>query len=198
MPKIKICGIFRADDVLFVNEAMPDYAGFVFAKSRRQVSHSLARQLRSKLNKDILTVGVFSNELPSKIITLCEEGIISIVQLHGCESEEYIRKLKLCCNAPIIKATRVTYAYDIKRAQDSVADYLLLDSGAGTGQSFDWRLIEEMTRPFFLAGGVNADNIERALALHPYGIDVSSGVESNGLKDKEKIITMVQRLRCAE
>ncbi|QNU66230.1 phosphoribosylanthranilate isomerase [Ruminiclostridium herbifermentans] len=196
MSKIKICGLFRMEDVSYVNEAMPDYVGFIFAKSRRQISPDMAMQLSKQLDKCIVPIGVFANAELNYVADLLQTGVIRIAQLHGCEDEEYIHKLRLRCRAPIIKAVNVMNACDIERVQESAADYLLLDSGGGTGRIFDWTLIGQIRKPFFLAGGVKMSNIERALAFHPYGIDICSGVETNGLKDREKIITLVRKVRC--
>jgi len=195
--KIKICGLFRAEDIYFVNQAMPDYVGFVFAKSRRQVSVELAEQFRDKLNKGIIPVGVFVDEPVDKVALLLEKGIIEMAQLHGSEDEEYISKLKALTCKPIIKAVSVRTKEDIIKAQRSIADFLLLDQGkGGTGATFDWRLIEKTTRPFFLAGGLNLGNIEEALEkVNPYAVDLSSGVESDGIKDEAKIMEIVRRIR---
>lgn len=197
MRKIKICGLFRDYDIDYVNEAMPDFIGFVFAKSRRQVSMEWAETMRPKLRLEITPVGVFVNESLPKVAKLLNDSIIEIAQLHGAENENYIQELKALTNKPIIKAVRVLSQEDIERAQHTVADFLLLDNGTGgTGESFDWSLVSKVKKPFFLAGGLNAGNIEQAIAAtSPYAVDLSSGVEIDGIKDREKILEIVRRMR---
>lgn len=196
MTKIKICGLFRDVDIDSVNEAKPDYIGFVFAKSRRQVTEDQSRAMRRRLDPAITPAGVFVNAPIDQITGLFAEGIISLAQLHGQEDEAYIRRLKQRCPILIIKAIRVDSAADILEQQYSAADFLLLDSGAGgTGQAFDWQLIPRIEKPFFLAGGINEHNLATALAQAPFGIDISSGAETDGVKDREKIRMLVQRVR---
>lgn len=193
--KIKICGLFREEDIDFVNEAMPDYIGFVFAKSRRQVTKETAQKLKNKLNKEILSVGVFVNEDINNIVEICNENIIDFVQLHGDEDEKYISNFKKGCNKKIIKAIKVKIATDIIRWRNCQADYLMFDAGMGQGKAFDWKLLNNFIRPYFLAGGINENNIEQAIKLNPYCIDVSSGAETNKVKDKNKILTLVRRVK---
>lgn len=193
--KIKICGLFRESDIDFVNEAMPDYIGFVFAKSHRQVSVETAQKLKNKLNKNILSVGIFVNEDINKIAEICKKNIIDLVQLHGDEDDNYITKLKKVCDKKIIKAVKVKNGEEIVRWRNSLADYLLFDGGAGTGIKFDWKFLKEFIRPFFLAGGINIDNIDEAIKLKPYCIDVSSGVETDKVKDKQKILKIVKTVK---
>lgn len=197
MRKIKICGLFRDCDIDYVNEAMPDFIGFVFAKSRRQVSTVWAEAMRPRLKSEITPVGVFVNESLAKVAQLLNDSIIEIAQLHGEETEQYIKALKSLTNKPIIKAVRVLSQEDIEAAQHTVADFLLLDNGTGgTGESFDWSLVSQMKKPFFLAGGLKADNIEQAIAAtNPYAVDLSSGVETGGMKDRDKILEIVRRMR---
>ena len=197
MTKIKICGLFRTVDIEYVNEVLPDYIGFVFAKSRRQVTPGQAEILRKELNRQIKAVGVFVNASVEEVASLLNKGTIDIAQLHGDEDEEYIKRLKTKGDYTIIKAVRVECTEDIIRAQNVPADYLLLDHGkGGTGKAFDWNLVRECGRPFFLAGGIHEHNIEEALKkLKPYAIDLSSGVETDGVKDKEKIFEIVRRVR---
>jgi len=195
--KIKICGLFRDIDIDYVNDAMPDFIGFVFAKSRRQVSEGWAEAMRPKLRSEITPVGVFVNESLAKVAQLLNDSIIEIAQLHGTETEQYIQELKSLTNKPIIKAVRVLSQEDIVGAQDTVADFLLLDNGTGgTGESFEWSLVSKVKKPFFLAGGLNADNIEQAIvATSPYAVDLSSGVETGGMKNRGKILEIVRRMR---
>ncbi|MDD7738714.1 MAG: phosphoribosylanthranilate isomerase [Fusicatenibacter sp.] len=195
--KIKICGLSRLCDIDYVNEIKPDYVGFVFAKSRRRISKEHALTLRQKLDPDIQAVGVFVNELAPVVAGYLESGIIDVAQLHGSEDEIYLHNLRLQTGQPIIKAFSVRNADDVKRACESTADYILLDHGkGGTGTAFDWTLVQNMKRPFFLAGGLGPENIEKAIAdVHPFGVDISSGVETDGYKDYHKIQDCVRRIR---
>jgi phosphoribosylanthranilate isomerase len=197
MTKIKICGLSKPCDIDFVNDAQPDYIGFVFAKSKRQVTPEQAKLLRKSLNKNITVVGVFVNEPLEHVASMLEEGIIDIPQLHGQEDEAYIKKLKAIVNAPVIKAVKVVDRGDITWAEECSADYLLLDNGpGGTGQRFDWSLIEAVNKPFFLAGGINCDNVKEAIGrVNPFAVDTSSGVETEGKKDKSKIMEFVRRAK---
>jgi phosphoribosylanthranilate isomerase len=196
MAKIKICGLFRSQDIDSVNEAMPDYIGFVFAPSKRQISAKQALKLCKRLSDKIIPVGVFVDAPAEEILHLYQAGIIKIAQLHGSENEEYIKRLRSSCAMPIIKAVKVETTDDILAYEHSGADYLLLDNiKGGSGKSFDWSSICRIRKPFFLAGGINTQNIDRALSYFPYCIDVSSGAESNGNKDKEKILRLVQAVK---
>jgi|SRR5665648_142927 len=194
--KIKICGLFRDVDIDYVNEALPDYIGFVFAKSSRQVSTEWAAAMRPRLRSEITPIGIFVNESLANVAQLLNENIVEMAQLHGAENEHYIQELKALTNKPIIKAVRVSFQEDIEAAQDTFADFLLLDNGpGGTGESFDWSLVGKGKNPFFLAGGLKLDNIEQAIAAtNPYAVDLSSGVETDGLKDRAKIIEIVRRM----
>lgn len=198
MTKIKICGLFRPCDAEYVNEAMPDYAGFVFfEKSHRNVTMQQAAQLRKSIHPSIPVVGVFVNAPQEQIISLCREGVIQIIQLHGGESAEYIRRLKaLIPGVSVWQAFRVRTPDDLAAAQQSTADLILLDNGYGTGETFDWSLISGMTRPFLLAGGLTPQNIPQAIArFAPYAVDISSGVETEKQKDRDKILAAVAVVR---
>jgi len=196
MTKIKICGLSRPCDIDFVNEANPDFIGFVFAKSRRQVSPELAKSLQKQLHPNIVPVGVFVDTPLAEIQQLYRSKTISMAQLHGKETEKDIQALKQLCSIPIIKAISVKTAEDILCWEQSSADFLLLDnSGGGTGKSFDWTQIPVMKKPFFLAGGINKTNIGDAKSFAPYCIDVSSGAETDGMKDSTKIKQLVQQVR---
>lgn len=197
--KIKICGLRRLEDIETVNYCRPDYAGFIvnFPKSFRSVTTEELNELTAKLDKNITAVGVFVNapeELPAQLLN---EGIIGMAQLHGQEDEDYIRRLRKLTRKPLIKAFSVKSEDDIKKAVKSSADYILLDQGSGgTGQAFDWTLIREMNRPFFLAGGIGPDNLERAIQeIHPYAVDLSSSVETDRWKNPEKIRRVVEIVR---
>ena len=194
MTKIKLCGLSRIIDIETANELNVDYIGFVFAnKSKRYIDKSTAKNLKEKLNRNIKAVGVFVNESIEKIADYITNDIIDIVQLHGNEDNEYIKELKTTINKPIIKAFKISDEKDINIANESIADYILLDSGAGDGKVFDWNLIKGINRNYFLAGGLTIDNVSSAIkSLNPYAIDVSSGIETNSLKDKNKMKQFVE------
>ena len=196
--KIKLCGLTRPCDIEAVNELQPDYIGFVFAKkSRRYVSPEKAKELKAMLASGIQAVGVFVNEESEQIVSLLEAGTIDVAQLHGQESEKEIRQLRELTDHPLIQAFRIDTEQDVERANASTADYVLLDSGAGgTGTVFDWDLLQAIRRPYFLAGGLDTENIGTVKAkLNPYGVDVSSGIETGGYKDKEKMTAFVAAAR---
>ena len=198
MTKIKLCGLKRPQDIQAANELLPAYIGFVFApKSRRYVHPDRAEELRRMLNPGIIPVGVFVNETPETVAALLNRGIIDIAQLHGKEDAAYIRRLRQLTKKPLIQAFRIDTPADVAAAQASTADYVLLDSGAGgTGTCFDWSLLKDIQRPYFLAGGLTPENVGGAVAtLHPYAVDVSSGIETDGAKDKEKMTQFVRAVR---
>ncbi|HEX2925534.1 MAG TPA: phosphoribosylanthranilate isomerase [Ruminiclostridium sp.] len=199
--KIKICGLTRPQDIEYVNEALPDYIGFVFAKSRRQVTPQSADELRHRLDYRIKAVGVFVNENINQIASLCRNGIIDLVQLHGDENVEYISALRKEIKIPVIKAVRVRDSESLKASCSIHCDYLLLDTFSGneyggTGKAFDWKLISGMGKPFFLAGGISLDNAENAIkTVRPFCLDTSSSVETDNVKDRDKIINLVNLVR---
>lgn len=198
MSKIKICGLSRKCDIDYVNELMPDYIGFVFAKSRRQIDRRKAEKLREMLNENIQTVGVFVNEDINKVADIANNSIIDMIQLHGSEDETYVKSLRYKTDAKIIKAFKINSYEDIKMANESDAEYILLDNGnGGTGESFDWGYVDNIDRPYFLAGGINESNLEAALRLQPYAIDLSSGIETDGFKDYNKIKNVIRTVRCS-
>ena len=200
MTKIKLCGLSSPDDIETANTLSPDYIGFVFfEKSRRYVSPSKARELKKLLNSDIKAVGVFVNESVKAVAELLGEGVIDIAQLHGDEDESYIGELRKLTDKPIIKAFRIKSAEDILLCEESSADYVLLDSGAGTGTVFDWSIVKSIKRPYFLAGGLNINNVSEAVrSLAPFAVDVSSGIETDGRKDKSKMTAFVNAVRKEE
>lgn len=189
MTLVKICGLTRLEDVEAVNALMPDMAGFVFYRpSRRCVSRDAARELGSGLSPSIVKVGVFVDEDPLVIADLVGSGIIDAVQLHGVEDGAYIHGLRRLVDVPIIKTFLVRGPRDIGAANRSDADCVLLDAGMGSGMTFDWSLLDGMERDYILSGGLNPGNIRDAVEmLHPYGVDVSSGVETDGRKDPSKM-----------
>lgn len=198
MTKIKLCGLSRSCDIDTANQLKPEYIGFVFAPaSRRYVTPDQAAILRKQLAPGITAVGVFVNEQPEVIAKLLFKGIIDIAQLHGHESADYIQKLRSLTDQPIIQAFRIENEQDINKAVQSPADYILLDSGSGgTGTIFNWQLIQQIDRPYFLAGGLDACNVGQALEqLTPFAVDVSSGIESSGCKDPSKMTAFVQAVR---
>ena len=191
MVKIKICGLKRFEDIEMVNRYKPDYIGFVFADTKRNVSFKLARQLKDKLDHEIISVGVFVDAPKEEIIDLFENGTIEIAQLHGLENEDYIKDLKAMTDNKliVINAIEMSKDTDLLEYDSSNADYLLLDSGKGSGKTFDWRLIrKDLKKDFFLAGGLNKDNIAQAIEeFEPYAVDLSSSLEVNGFKNEDKI-----------
>lgn len=197
MTKIKLCGLTRPCDIAAANELMPEYIGFVFAKkSRRYVTPQAAAELKRQLHRDITAVGVFVDSPPEEIAELLDSGVIDAAQLHGSEGEKDIAKLRILTKKPIIQAFTIKTEADINRAEQSSADCILLDSGAGTGTAFDWDLIKSVSRPYFLAGGLSASNVSAAVErLHPYAVDVSSGIETDGFKDRFKMAEFTAAVR---
>ena len=196
---IKICGLSRPCDIAFVNEARPDWCGFIinFPRSCRNVSLEQARELSGKLDPDIIPVGVFVDQPVETIAAALHQKAVRIAQLHGHEDDNYIAALRsLVPGFPIWKAFRVQTREDLDRAAASSAGLILLDSGYGTGRRFDWSLLDGFPRPYLLAGGLTPENIPDAAALlHPAGVDLSSGVETDGLKDRDKILAAVAAAR---
>jgi phosphoribosylanthranilate isomerase len=202
---IKICGLSREQDIDYVNEARPDYCGFVFAESKRRVSAELAGRLSQRLAEGIVPVGVFVNAPIEDIIALYRDGVINIAQLHGDEDEGYITELKdISAKSgkepiPIIKVIKSEIFSSPLPTSHSLLpiNYYLLDSGSGSGETFDWGLLNSLNidKPWFLAGGINLDNIKRAMAVNPYGIDISSGAETGGVKDRAKIVQLTAAVR---
>lgn len=193
--KIKICGLRRREDILAINEAKPDYCGFIieFPRSFRSITADKARELVRELSPKIRAVGVFVNAPMELVRDLLNDGTLALAQLHGQEDESYIRELKKIVEKPVIKAFSVKTKEDIEKAILSPADYILLDQGGGgTGKTFDWSLIPEIRREFFLAGGLGTENLRQAIReIRPYAVDLSSSVETDKWKDPEKIRQVV-------
>ena len=191
MVKIKVCGLRRLEDIEMANRCRPDYIGFVFADSKRKVSHKLAARMKDNLDSGIISVGVFVDADSDEIIELFESGIIDVAQLHGSESEDYIRNLKEKTDGKlkIINAIEMSPELDLLEYDNSIADYLLLDSGKGSGKTFDWSLIrDDLKKDFFLAGGIDTSNVGEAIEeFNPYAVDLSSSLETDGFKDENKI-----------
>ena len=198
MSKVKICGVSRAEDIDAVNRALPDFIGFVFAPSRRRVNIKTAAILKDRLDLRIQAVGVFVNEDIKSITAICKNKIIDLVQLHGDEDAEYIRRLKEICGYRVIKAIGVGDTVPFLPVEP---DYLMFDAlsdqRGGIGRAFDWNILKEYRGlPFFLAGGLTVKNVSDAITLlSPFCVDVSSGVETDGVKDAGKISMFVQIAR---
>lgn len=197
MTKIKICGLMTPQDAAFVNAVQPDFAGMILSPGfRRTVTRETAAAIRKALDAAIPAVGVFVDAEPADIAAYVNSGIIQTVQLHGHEDTAYIEKLRQMTDAQIFQAFRIRSAADVQQAEQSPADMILLDSGTGTGKVFDWSLLSDIRRPYLLAGGLNPENAPAAVAaLHPAGVDVSSGVETDGRKDFAKIQAFVNAVR---
>ena len=191
--KIKLCGMFRDCDIDFANEAKPDYIGFIlgFPKSHRNIDRETAQRLRSRLSPEITAVGVFVNSSETTCAEYANCGIIDVIQLHGQEDADYIRRIRKLTDAPIIKAAKIRAPEDIALVQSLGADYVLLEM-------FDHSLLEgaEISQPFFLAGGLTPDNLRNAAEnIQPYCVDLSSGVETDRVKDREKMLAAVRIIR---
>ena len=199
MTRIKICGLTRPEDVRYVNTAKPDWCGFILnvPSSRRNVTPEQARALRAGLDPDIRPVGVFVDRPVEEVAALLNSGVISVAQLHGREDDAYISVLRTLAPGCVVwRAFQLRSQADLAAADASGADLVLLDNGRGTGQTFDWSLAGSVHRPFLLAGGLTPESIPRAVAaLRPYGLDLSSGVETDGVKDPAKIQAAVTAAR---
>lgn len=213
MQKIKLCGMMKPCDIEYANRVKPDLVGFVFANTRRKISATQAKQFREALDAEIPTVGVFVNEDIPVIASLVQDGCIDMIQLHGEEDADYIRRLREICDVPVIKAVKVQTVEQIRQAAALPVDYLLLDTYrkgvlGGTGEAFDWELLREAKaaagdtaegalfgKPYFLAGGLHAGNLREAAALGSYGLDVSSGIETDGSKDFTKMVEVMELVR---
>lgn len=197
--KIKLCGMFRDDDIDYVNEALPDYIGFIvmFPKSHRNIDLETALQLKKRLDSRIRSVAVSVDAPVEQFAEFARSGAADLLQLHGNENAEYIARLRTLTNAPLIKAVKVTDFSDIKAAETLDADFLLLDSGTGSGKVFDHSVIQrdKISKPFFLAGGLTPENLAQAAReVNPYAVDLSSGIETNKLKDRTKILAAVKAI----
>ena len=213
MQKIKLCGMMKPCDIEYANRVKPDFVGFIFANTRRKISAAQAKQFREALDAEIPAVGVFVNEDISVITSLVQNGCIDMIQLHGEEDADYIRRLREVCDVPVIKAVKVQTVEQIRQAAALPVDYLLLDTYrkgvlGGTGEAFDWELLREAKaaagdaaegelfgKPYFLAGGLHAGNLREAAALGSYGLDVSSGIETDGSKDFTKMVEVMELVR---
>ena len=198
MTKIKICGLYRTKDIDYVNKARPDWCGFIinFPQSHRNLTPDQVRELRAGLSNYVNTVGVFVDRPAEEVAALLNDGTIAVAQLHGHEDDGYITRLRTLARGEIWKAFKIRSAADLEAANASAADMVLLDNGYGTGQTFEWSLAGGVKRPFLLAGGLTPENIPDAIwQLHPAGLDISSGVETNKVKDFDKIQAAVAAAR---
>lgn len=200
MKQVKLCGLFRTEDVIAVNRLRPDYCGFVinFPQSHRSVTVDELRRLRDRLALGIPPVGVFVNQPVELVATLLELGVLWVAQLHGDEDGAYIGRLRRMTNRPIWQAFQIHSAADVQRAAASAADFVLLDAGQGGGETFSWELLKDFPRPFGLAGGLNEDNLPAALETKAQLLDVSGGVETDKVKDPDKMERFLSIVRAAE
>lgn len=187
----------RVIDIQTANTLKVEFIGFVFwPKSKRMVTPEEAAELKSILSPDIAAVGVFVDEKAETVAELLNRGTIDIAQLHGSEDEAYIRHLRTLTRKPLIQAFRIREQKDLEAAALSSAESVLLDAGKGDGITFDWTLLRDFSRPYFLAGGLTPENVSAAIdQLHPYAVDISSGIETNGIKDAEKMTAFVKAVR---
>lgn len=198
MTKVKICGLRSAEDIQAVNRYLPDYIGFVFAEgSRRLVTAKTAKRLKSGLDSRIQAVGVFVNQPVTLLEELVRDHVIDCVQLHGGEDDTYVKHLRQKISCPIIRV--VSVAEEMTKLPED-ADYLLFDTASaqhgGTGKAFNWDVLKDIKKQFFLAGGLSMENVEEAIdRVTPYSVDVSSGVETAGVKDEKKISRFIKLVR---
>ncbi|WP_196600072.1 bifunctional indole-3-glycerol-phosphate synthase TrpC/phosphoribosylanthranilate isomerase TrpF [Pectinatus frisingensis] len=204
MPRVKFCGITRMEDADILNMVQPDYAGFIFAPSKRRITLPLAQSIKKVLASSIDTVGVFVNEVPKTIVDIAHALALDVIQLHGDETEEDINQIKQASGCDVWKVVRVKNSGDIEKWRNSSADMLLFDTfcdklAGGTGRSFDWSVLKGLNRPFVLSGGLKSINIVRAIrGVDPWGVDINSGVEIDGIKDTAKIkeiMAIIRRLK---
>ena len=195
--ELKICGLKRLEDIIAVNRHGADYAGFVFfEKSKRYVDPYKANELISLLRADIKPVGVFMDEPLDNVVRIARITGVELVQLHGHESEEYVEYIKRTLDRPVIKAYKASEDGALEKAANSNADYVMIDSGAGSGKTFDWSILKDFKRDYFLAGGLDPESVGEAIRmLEPFAVDVSSGVETDGIKDEKKIAEFIKAVR---
>jgi phosphoribosylanthranilate isomerase len=201
MTKVKICGLKSMEDIEIVNKYFPDYIGFVFADSKRKISIETAIKLKRNLDKSIQTVGVFVNEPIENILEICRNSVIDVIQLHGNENSDYIKILRSKLSTPIIKAVGIDNKQGLLTTMEYNVDFVLYDTAVkgqfgGSGISFDHSILSNKQEPYFLAGGLDKENVVKAIrSCKPYCIDVSSGVETDGKKDEDKIKNFINTVR---
>lgn len=197
--KVKICGLRRIEDADFVNEAKPDFAGVMMCQRFwRSVDVNQAKAIRKRLHPDIPLVGVFVNDQFMDVLVALRQGVVDYAQLQGTESEEYISHLQMLSGKPIVKCCQMDHAMDsdnvISYAVNSCADHIMF--GSGSGERFDWSVLKHVKRPFILAGGLTPDNVWDAMeSVHPWGVEFLNGVETDGVKDRDKILAAVEAVR---
>lgn len=199
--RVKLCGMHTAADVEAVNRVKPDLCGFItdYPASPRNLPPSRMRELAAQVNEGIFTVSVTVNAPVADVGAAAEDGWVDLFQLHGDEDNDYIAYLRAFTQAGIIQAFRIASLADVERAHNSAADMVLLDAGKGSGQTFNWNLISGFDRPFILAGGLSPGNVAEAIdTLHPWGIDVSTGIETDGMKDEAKMAAVTAAARGAQ
>lgn len=203
MTKVKICGLKTVQEVEIVNKFYPDYIGFIFAPTKRQISLQQAKLLKQRIKPTSQTVGVFVNEPIENILVYESAGVIDMIQIHGDEDLGYINLLRNASKLPIMKAIRIKDKYTLEEnkvlLENQLLDYVLLDTYhketyGGTGESFDWRMLSKVKRPYFLAGGIGSDNVEEAMKHHPYAVDISSKIETEGMKDEKKLAELFRKI----
>ena len=185
------------EDIDIVNELKPEYIGFVFASfSKRYVSYEAARRMKEILDPSIKAVGVFVDENPKVVASVANDGVVDMIQVHGSEGPGEIERIKAFTEITVIQAVKVHSREDVKMASQSPADGILLDSGMGSGETFDWSWLDGIRRPYFLAGGLTPENVEDAInQCYPFAVDVSSGIETDGKKDRAKMEEFVRAVR---
>lgn len=200
MVKVKICGLRRKEDIEYTNELKPDYVGFVFAKSKRQVEVEQALYLIRLLDKEIKTVGVFVNEPVENALKIAQTLNLDVLQFHGDETQDYIDNFK---NFTVWKAIRIKDKEDLEKTKEFKVNSFVFDTFTkneygGTGKTFNWEVLKgfELNVPIILAGGLNENNVEEAIRIvNPYAVDVSSGVETEGYKDLKKMKSFIEKVR---
>ena len=196
MARVKVCGINSPEDVEIVNELKPDYVSFAFYKNKRQVTYEKARKLKQILDKDIRVIGVFVDENTNVVASAANDDLLDVIEFHGNEGPGEIERIKAFTEKPIIQGFRIRSRADVELALDSHADSILMYSDSESGVPMDWKLLKNVTRPYFLAGGLNADNIEKAIKIcHPFAVSVTTGVETDGIKDREKMAAFIKMAR---
>lgn len=197
MARVKICGIKTPEDVEIINELKPEYVTFSFFKtSLNYIPYEKAKKLKEMLDKDIKVVGVFVNENTKIVASVANDDLLDLIEFHGNEGPGEIERIRAFTQKPIIQGFRIKSRSDIEVAVDSLADNILLYSDIENGVALDWKLLSGITRPYFLAGGLNTDNLEKAIKIcHPFAVSVTTGVETDGVKDREKMDSFIKIAR---